>query len=78
MKFKYLAALIACTVTHGALLSPVFAQDVKNINKWFDDIQQEISKICRRSKTWAIFKILENCKRPVRFRTLAISMRRKD
>lgn len=48
MKLKYLAALLALTVTQGAVLSPVFAQDVKNINKWFDDINKKYPNLQKK------------------------------
>lgn len=48
MKCKYLAALIAFTVMQGALHDPVFAQDVKNINRWFDDINKKYPNLQKK------------------------------
>lgn len=49
MKIKYLASLVACTVTFCAAFEPAFAQDTKKINKWFEDINSKYPNL--RKKT---------------------------
>lgn len=49
MKIEHLAALIACTVTLGAVFDQAFAQDTKKINKWFADIDSKYPNL--RKKT---------------------------
>ncbi len=48
MKIKYLAVAVACTVAQGAVFDAVFAQDVKNINKWFDDINKKYPNLQKK------------------------------
>ncbi|MCC6977111.1 MAG: OmpA family protein [Candidatus Melainabacteria bacterium] len=50
MKIKYLAALVACTVAVGAAFDPAFAQDVKKINKWFEDIDKNYPNLRKKAK----------------------------
>ena len=48
MKFKCLAALIACTVMQSAIFSPVYAQDASKINKWFEDIDKKYPNLRKK------------------------------
>lgn len=48
MKIKCLAALIACTVAHGAVLAPAFAQDTSKINRWFEDINKKYPNLQKK------------------------------
>lgn len=48
MKIKYLVVVVACTVAQGAVFDAVFAQDVKNINKWFDDINKKYPNLQKK------------------------------
>ena len=49
MKIKYLALLVACTVTLGAGFDPAFAQDTKKINKWFEDINSKYPNLRKKN-----------------------------
>jgi len=50
MNIKYLASMVACTVMLGAFFGPMFAQDTKKINKWFEDINSKYPNLQKNSK----------------------------